>query len=137
MPANELSNWQPRAEEGDDEPLMTPRARPAAGAPAPPPARDARPPREPLAEDMAELFVSVGRRDGVRAQDLLKTLADAAGLDPATVQRIRVRDRHSFVSIKKSDVEKTLEKVEGVSLGGRALHVEIARERPAVSGEQR
>jgi ATP-dependent RNA helicase DeaD len=86
---------------------------------------------------MAELFVSIGRRDGIRAQDLLKTLADAAGLDPATVQRIRVRERHSFVSIKKSDVEKTLEKVEGVSLGGRALHVEIARERPAESGEQR
>jgi ATP-dependent RNA helicase DeaD len=131
MPANEFVTWQPPEEEGDDEPLLGPRAKDteksagrSEGEPRPSDVRG-----EPLAPDMAELFLSVGRRDGVRAQELLQQLVDVAGLDPATVQRIRVRERHSFVSIKKTDVEAAIAKLTGTTLGGRPLTVEIARER--------
>jgi ATP-dependent RNA helicase DeaD len=120
-----FANWQPPEEENDDEPLLPPRSREGAEGAAP--AREAE--ADADAKDYAELFVTVGRRDGVRAQDLLRALVEVAGLDKTTVRRIRVRDRHAFISIRKSDVESAIAKLHGTELAGRTLTVELARER--------
>jgi ATP-dependent RNA helicase DeaD len=119
----DYATWQPKAEEGDDEPLLAgPGAVPDATEPA-------------VAElsapivDGAEIFVNVGRRDGVRASDLQKVLVEVVGLDRERVQRIRVRDRHSFVTVPQEDVAIVLEKIIGTTLGGRTVNAEPARER--------
>jgi hypothetical protein len=127
MPAAEFTNWQPPAEENDDEPVLghkssVPPAVPAPAAASPDEA-------EAALVDSAELFLSVGRRDGVRAKDILTAFVDVAGLDPASVQRVRVRERNTFASVQRSDVDAALAKLEGTQLGGRALHIELARER--------
>lgn len=127
MPAAEFTNWQPPAEANDDEPLLGRKSSvppPPDGAPAAPQAEDDAPPA-----DTAELFLSVGRRDGIRAKDVLTAFVDVAGLDPASVQRVRVRERNTFASVQKSDVDAALSKLEGTQLGGRSLHIELARER--------
>ncbi|MFO0618762.1 MAG: DEAD/DEAH box helicase [Polyangiaceae bacterium] len=129
MPAAEFTNWQPPAEENDDEPLLGHKSSPpVVEAPAAPTTAD-----DPSAAsvDTAELFLSVGRRDGVRAKDILAAFVDVAGLDPASVQRVRVRERNTFASVQRSDVDAALAKLEGTQLGGRALHIELARERSA------
>ena len=162
VPVTEFANWQPPAEEGDDEPLLGPRGREERGreeGASPQSARSAAhtasasagssgaQQREgqlynaPVAEsgepegdpaDHAELFVTVGRRDGIRAQDLLRVLVEVAGLDKHTIRRIRVRDRHAFISVRKADAATAIAKLHGTALAGRTLTVEVARER---SGE--
>jgi ATP-dependent RNA helicase DeaD len=138
-PVAEFANWQPPVEDGDDEPLLPrgkddPRpASPGAGGPAaaaPERAND----RAIDAVDeaaYAELFIGVGRRDGARAQDLLQALVEGAGLDKDTIRRIRVRDRHAFVAVRKEDAARAIEKLHNTPMGQKpTVSVELARERP-------
>ncbi len=79
-----------------------------------------------------ELFLGVGRRDGARAQDLLRSLVELAGLDKDHVRRIRVRDRHAFVAVRRDDAAKAIASLNGQGIAGKpAVNVELARERPA------
>ena len=70
--------------------------------------------------DYAEVFVSVGRRDGVRAADLQALLLDQLGLDKADVKRIRVRERNAFVSVRRSEFSRAVAGLSGATLAGRA-----------------
>ncbi len=159
-PVAAFANWQPPIEEGDDEPLLPsrgkdePRAeiaaapaervrdeRPRGERPRDDRPRDDRPrddrPREPQPNEAideasyAELFVGVGRRDGARAQDLLRALVEGAGIDKDTIRRIRVRDRHAFVAVLKEDAARAIEKLHNTPIAEKAtVSVELARERP-------
>ena len=51
------------------------------------------------------------------------------GLERDHVQRIRVRDRHSFVTVPHAEVARVIEKLVGMTLGGRTVNAEPARER--------
>lgn len=95
----------------------------SAGGPTPAPLDDDTP--------YAELFLGVGRRDGARAQDVLRALVEQAGLDKDHVRRIRVRDRHTFVGVRKDDAERAIGRLNGSSIAGKpSVNVELARERP-------
>jgi len=80
--------------------------------------------------------VSVGRRDGARAADLHTILEDRGSLTRADVKRIRVRDRHSFVNVRRTEVERALTALNGAELGDKTVVAEVARERKP-SGEAR
>lgn len=130
----DFATWQPPEEEGDDQPILgdTPGA----------PAREvALPPQRPSdaqfsapSGDYAEIFVSIGRRDGVRSSDLQELLVDHIGLDKDDVKRIRVRERNAFLSVRKSQAQRAIEGISKASWGNRSLTAEIARERPGAGG---
>ncbi len=80
--------------------------------------------------DYAEIFVSVGRRDGVRSADLQQLLVDHIGIDKDDVKRIRVRERNAFISVRKAEAQRAIEGISKASWGNRPLTAEIARERP-------
>lgn len=136
----DFATWQPPEEEGDDQPIL-------GEAPVAPirelPSRDPAPQmhratdvQAPPAGDYAEIFVSIGRRDGVRSSDLQELLVDHIGLDKDDVKRIRVRERNAFVSVRKSEAQRAIDGISKASWGNRSLTAEIARERPAAgSGE--
>ena len=80
-------------------------------------------------DDEAEkrLFVNVGRKDDVRVGDLNDLFQDEGGLDRDEVGRIRVRDKHSFVSVPAEKADELCEKLSGLEFHDRELRVEIAR----------
>ncbi len=137
--------WQPSADEGDDEPLVAAKPRPIRSEQALVQDRIVAEPA-PLAEaaaepksagtstnddsEYAELFVGVGRRDGTRAQDILRVLLEEGGVDKDHIRRIRVRDRHAFVAIRKDQVDRVVSRLNGKPIAGKAsVVVELARER--------
>jgi len=71
--------------------------------------------------------VSVGRKDGVRVGDLNRLFQDSGGLDKGEVGRIRLRDKHSFVSIPATKVEEVIDALHGLDFHDRELKVEPAR----------
>ncbi len=81
----------------------------------------------PIGETV-ELHVSVGRRDGARAADLVRVL-EKAGLSKESVQRVRVRERHAFLTVRKEDEERALAALSGQTIAGRVVAAERARER--------
>ena len=135
---SDFTSWQPPEEEGDDEPIL--------GDAAPSAPRDVSReatrdvglddtdpgrPQEGSSADYAEVFVSVGRRDGVRAADLQALLLDQIGLDKADVKRIRVRERNAFVSVRRTELARAVAGLSGATLAGRTVMAEPARERGA------
>jgi ATP-dependent RNA helicase DeaD len=78
----------------------------------------------------AQIFVNVGRRDGAKAGDLQRLL-EASGLAAADMGRIRVRDRNTFVSVKKEILDRAVAAFAGQVIGGRTLIAEPARSREA------
>jgi ATP-dependent RNA helicase DeaD len=158
----DFSTWQPPAEEGDDEPILTGAAQEAkhreapprergrrgppqyapSGAPLPPPhaapaqispAASAEPtlgaPVDIEDQNLVEIYVNVGRRDGARAADYQQVLTDKAGMDRANVRRIRVRERNAFVSVRREDLPRALAALNGASLAGKVAMAEQARGR--------
>ncbi|MBO6937935.1 MAG: DEAD/DEAH box helicase [Deltaproteobacteria bacterium] len=83
--------------------------------------------RHDLDGDEAKLYVSVGRKDGVRVGDLNRLFQDTGGLSRDEVGRIRLRDKHSFVSIPATKVEAVVEALQGIDFHDRELKVEPAR----------
>jgi len=87
--------------------------------------------REPRAfgpdDAYTNLFLNVGKRDGVKVVDLLRLFESQAGLGKEQLGRIRIRDRHSFVAVPKDATERAIAQLTGFEHAGRALAVEVAR----------
>jgi DbpA RNA binding domain len=147
------TSWEPPEEADDEKPILIDEDESAASLPrftvegeerAPrPERRDApeRAPRErsPRAEriDIGEggdpagfvqLFVNVGKREGLSSGDLMKLLTEK-GIPEAEAGRVRVRDRMSFITVKKEAFERVVAALTGATVGGRAVVAELARGR--------
>ncbi|HQP39044.1 MAG TPA: DbpA RNA binding domain-containing protein, partial [Polyangiaceae bacterium] len=113
-------DWSPPAQDDDDVPILE-----AMGdSMTPPPAVEDIP-----VEDQAELFVNVGRRDGARNEDFMRVLEAAEGLESADVLRIRIRDRHTFVVVRRAVLDRALAALTGARIGSRTANAEIAKPR--------
>jgi ATP-dependent RNA helicase DeaD len=118
--------WEPPKEPDDDEPLIDAPDVPgyfvstagAAGAAA-----------SDSGDGMeVQIFVNVGTREGVRPADLQQILS-SHGVPPEDVTGIRVRDRMSFVRIRKGSFDQAVAALSGQVLGGRTVVAELARGR--------
>jgi ATP-dependent RNA helicase DeaD len=76
---------------------------------------------------MANVYLDVGKKDGVRVGELAKFLRERTELSRADIGRIRLRDHHSFVELPEEHVEAALAKLAGVELLGKPLGAERAR----------
>jgi ATP-dependent RNA helicase DeaD len=149
--------WKPPKEPDDDDPilarpvvvaseaglagpaapmdLIAPSGPTAPATPVGPTARDSlgRSPEgtedREAAEAFVQLFVNVGTREGVRPPDLQMILAER-GLGSAEIGGVRVRDRMSFVRVRKNAFERAVAALSGQVIGGRTVVAELARGRP-------
>ncbi len=142
-PHSSFATWEPTAETDDDKPIFAeerPAGRePRASLPEPPPLPGTTetpvPAPVPAARARIEdapgeiqLFVNVGRRDGARASDLQQML-EAGGCSKEEIGQIRVRDRNSFVSMRKEAATRGIAAFTGKTFGSRGVLAEIARPR--------
>jgi ATP-dependent RNA helicase DeaD len=89
--------------------------------------RDARPaPDDPT---VSNIFLNVGKRDGVSPEELQKMLADAGGIPQSETSNIRVRDRITFVTVKKELADRAIQALAGQVIGGRTVVAEPARDK--------
>jgi ATP-dependent RNA helicase DeaD len=72
--------------------------------------------------------VNVGRRDGAHTSDFQRLLSDAS-LPPEDTGRIRIRDRNTFVSVRKEHLARAIEAFAGKVIGGRNVLAEPAKQR--------
>jgi ATP-dependent RNA helicase DeaD len=75
-----------------------------------------------------ELFVNIGRREGVRTADL-EELLSGKGIAQTDMGGIRVRDRMTFISVKKEALDRVTAALAGQVIGGRTVVAELARGR--------
>jgi len=82
----------------------------------------------------AQLFLNVGRRDGLRPGDVHRLLTEVARIEEAEQGRIRMRERITFVSVRPEQLERAITALGGQVVAGRTLVAERAKPR---TGDER
>ncbi|WP_438020665.1 DEAD/DEAH box helicase [Sorangium sp. So ce315] len=157
----DFTMWQPPEEEGDDEPILGEPPSPPPGSPASrggervsgaAPSLAVEPaveiesegagdlPRAAAVRDepegeFVEVFINLGRRDGVRAADFQRVLVERAGMAKGDIRRIRVRERNAFVSVPKAELARVVGALNGATIAGKEARAEQARERASSAEE--
>lgn len=75
---------------------------------------------------ICEVFLNVGRRDGVSSEDIAKLLAQRA-VPKSAILHVSVRHHHTFVGVKRPSLHAVLSALDGASLAGRVARAEPAR----------
>lgn len=78
-------------------------------------------------EGHTRLYVSVGKRDGIRVGDLHRLFVERGELESDAVGRIRLRDKHSFVSVTTEVAEDVVDRLDGTEFAERELKVELSK----------
>jgi len=79
-------------------------------------------------DGVAEIYVSIGRRDGARPSDI-QTILEQNGLLAEQTDYIRVRQRNTFVGVKTEYLEKAVSALNGAAIAGKPAFAEPARQR--------
>ena len=78
---------------------------------------------------MVRLFMSVGRADEIRPQDLVRTIAEEAGIPGKIIGAIKIYDKFTFVEVPREAAEKVLYSMHRNTIKGKRVHVEPAKVR--------
>ncbi len=78
---------------------------------------------------MVRLFMNVGRMEELRPPDLIKIIAEEAGIPGRVIGAIRIYDKFTFVEVPKDVAEKVLYSLHRNIIKGKKVHVEPAKVR--------
>lgn len=78
---------------------------------------------------MVRLFINVGRKDRIKARDIVKLIADKTGLSSATIGKIDVYDKFSFVEVPENSAKDVMTSMRGVKIKGRSINLEPANKK--------
>lgn len=72
---------------------------------------------------MKTISISGGRKDKLRAGDILGALTGAAGLDVKSIGKIEIQDKHSYVAVSASVADQALEALRLGKIKGQKFQV--------------
>jgi ATP-dependent RNA helicase DeaD len=78
-------------------------------------------PNRPRNEGMARIFVGVGRRSGVRPQDLVGAIANESRLSGRQIGAIEIADRFSLVEVPDSAVNDVVSALRSTTIKGKRV----------------
>ncbi|MBA3541437.1 MAG: DbpA RNA binding domain-containing protein, partial [Deltaproteobacteria bacterium] len=79
------------------------------------------------ADAQARLFISLGKKHGVSADDLRSLLAGPVGGDKTRIGSVSLRDSHAHVRVSEGDVDAIITGVHGKPHNEHDVTVERAR----------
>ncbi len=85
-----------------------------------------RAPREREA-NMTRLMVSIGRKDFVRPGDIVGAIAGEANIPGSSIGSIDIFDKFTYVDVPKDIANRVVDVMEGNTIKGRRVNVEVAR----------
>ena len=74
---------------------------------------------------MQRLFVNLGEKDGVRAQEIITAITTEAGIPGSQVGRVEVRDTHAIVEVAAAVAELVVGKITGAVVRGRKVQARL------------
>jgi ATP-dependent RNA helicase DeaD len=89
---------------------------------------------------MQRLFLNLGEKDGLRAQEIIVAITTNAGIPGSQVGRVEVRDTHSIVEVASAVAELVVGKITGATVRGRKVQARLdapKEDRPPRSGPPR
>ena len=81
----------------------------------------------PVEGGMARLFLSAGRRNGVRPADIVGAIANEAGVPGKAIGSIDIYDNFTFVEVPEEYRDQVLERMSRATIRNRPVEARIAR----------
>ncbi len=75
--------------------------------------------------DTAFVFISQGRKAGVRPGDLVGAIANESGLTGRQIGPIRISEQHSVVGVPKDDVDRVIEAMDRATMRGKPVKARL------------
>ncbi|MPN49261.1 ATP-dependent RNA helicase DeaD [bioreactor metagenome] len=80
-------------------------------------------------DDMARLFMSVGKLDKATPKDIIKFLDESAGVKSKDIGRIDILDKFSFIDVPESLVDGIIANCSGNKIGKRRVNIEVSNKK--------
>ena len=77
-------------------------------------------------EDVARLFINIGKNQGIRPGDILGAIAGESGMPGRMVGSIDMFDTYTFVEVPREHAAVVLRAVRGAKIEGKNVHMEKA-----------
>jgi len=77
---------------------------------------------------MAKVYVGLGRKAGIRPQDLVGAIANESGISGRDIGDIKVSDQFSIVEVPGDDVENILRSMKHASIRGKKANIRRYRD---------
>jgi hypothetical protein len=78
---------------------------------------------------MVPLFVSMGKRQRLRPQELRVMLGEKAGIDSEELGRVHLFDNYSFIDVPEALADKIVAAADGADFRGRPIEIKPAKKR--------
>ncbi|MCE5214090.1 MAG: DEAD/DEAH box helicase [Methanobacterium sp.] len=78
---------------------------------------------------MVRFFLNVGRKDRIKAKDIIRAVGDKTGLSSRIIGKVDVFDKFSFIEIPESSARDVFQIVQGMKIKGRSVNIEPANKR--------
>ena len=78
-------------------------------------------------DGLVKLYVNLGRKDGLRTDDVRAFLTEDSSVDAETLKQIRLRDTHTYLFVDPGAVDHLVERIHGKNFKGKSVVVEPAR----------
>ena len=83
----------------------------------------------PPAKSWTRIYIGIGKRDDVRAGDLVGAITGEANVTGEVIGKIDMRDNFSVVEVEASAAQHVIDSLNGRTLRGRAMRVDYDRQR--------
>ncbi len=83
----------------------------------------------PLPEGESEIYVDVGRKDGLKISALMKEIMQRTGLPRTALGKVRMLTRATFISVPKEHFDAVIKAVSSIEVGGAKLKAAPAEPR--------
>ena len=77
-------------------------------------------------EDVARLFINIGKNQGIRPGDILGAIAGESGMPGRMVGSIDMFDNYTFVEVPREYADVVLQAMRGAKIKGKNVHMEKA-----------
>ena len=84
---------------------------------------------ETTADDMARLFINIGKNQNIRPGDILGAIAGESGMPGKMVGSIDMYDKYTFVEVPRESADTVLKAMKNVKIKGKNIHMEKANQR--------
>ena len=76
---------------------------------------------------MVRLFINAGKKNKIRAKDIVGAIANEAGVPGKTLGAIDLYDDYTFVDVPSEFVRDVLHGMKNAKIKGKKVHIEIAK----------
>lgn len=85
--------------------------------------------RDSSRDDMARLFINIGKNQNIRPGDILGAIAGESGVPGKMVGSIDMYDKYTFVEVPRESADTVLKAMKNVKIKGKNIHMEKANQK--------